>query len=64
MAVQCNIVDTAIHHGPESHTRQVVRNIMRKRPVFTLDTERGYLESIFTSEDINKPKFEYDDQRK
>eukprot|EP00959_Pyramimonas_sp_CCMP1952_P467798 9492206-Pyramimonas_sp.AAC.1 len=64
MVVQCNLVDTAVHHDPESHTRQVVRNRLRKRPVLTLDSEKGYLEGVFMPEYVRKPKFSNEDQRK
>eukprot|EP00959_Pyramimonas_sp_CCMP1952_P180074 3765543-Pyramimonas_sp.AAC.1 len=64
MVVQCNIVDTAVHHGPGAHTRQVARNIMRKRPVLTLGSEMGSLAHILRSEDVNRPKFNHEDQRK
>eukprot|EP00959_Pyramimonas_sp_CCMP1952_P027474 577517-Pyramimonas_sp.AAC.1 len=63
MVVQCNVVDTAVHHDPGSHARLVVRNILRERPVLTFDSEREYLEHILRSEDVNKPKFKFDDQR-
>eukprot|EP00959_Pyramimonas_sp_CCMP1952_P460612 9480183-Pyramimonas_sp.AAC.1 len=62
--VQCNLVDTAVHHGPGSHARQVVRNILRKRPVLTLDSEKEYVEEVFISKYVHKPKFSYEDQRK
>eukprot|EP00959_Pyramimonas_sp_CCMP1952_P399995 8380581-Pyramimonas_sp.AAC.1 len=64
MVVQCNIVDDAVQHEPGSHARQVVRDIPRKRPVLTIDSEREYLEHIPRSEDVNKPKFKFDHQRK
>eukprot|EP00959_Pyramimonas_sp_CCMP1952_P076572 1600141-Pyramimonas_sp.AAC.1 len=63
MAVQCNIADTAVHHGPGARARQIVRDILRKRPVLTFDYEkRGYLGSILNSENVRKPKFKFDDQ--
>eukprot|EP00959_Pyramimonas_sp_CCMP1952_P308580 6458214-Pyramimonas_sp.AAC.1 len=40
MLVQCNLVGTAVHHDPESHARQAVRNLLRKLPVLTLDPEK------------------------
>eukprot|EP00959_Pyramimonas_sp_CCMP1952_P295373 6177961-Pyramimonas_sp.AAC.1 len=63
MVVQCNIVDTAVHHGPGAHARQIARNILRKRPVLTFDSEREYLGHILRPENARKPKFKFDDRR-
>eukprot|EP00959_Pyramimonas_sp_CCMP1952_P348764 7306708-Pyramimonas_sp.AAC.1 len=64
MVVQCNIMDTAVYHDPGAHARQIVRNILRKRPVLTFDSEREHLENIIRSENFHNPKFKFDDQRK
>eukprot|EP00959_Pyramimonas_sp_CCMP1952_P304768 6378381-Pyramimonas_sp.AAC.1 len=56
-------MDTAVHHGQGAHARQTVRNIPRKRPALTVDAEREYLENILRSENVDKPRFKYDDQR-
>eukprot|EP00959_Pyramimonas_sp_CCMP1952_P019727 416844-Pyramimonas_sp.AAC.1 len=63
MVVQCNLVDTAVHHGPESHTRQALRNLLRERPGLTLDSEKEDLDGAFISEYVHMPKFGYEDQR-
>eukprot|EP00959_Pyramimonas_sp_CCMP1952_P354812 7432107-Pyramimonas_sp.AAC.1 len=52
MVVQCDLVDTAVHHGPESHARQTVCDILRGRPALTLDSEREYLTGILKPSNI------------
>eukprot|EP00959_Pyramimonas_sp_CCMP1952_P406049 8509979-Pyramimonas_sp.AAC.1 len=65
MVAQYNIVvDTSVHHDPGAHTRQLVRNILQKRPALTFDSEREHLENTPRSEHVNRPKFKHEDQRK
>eukprot|EP00959_Pyramimonas_sp_CCMP1952_P002793 57607-Pyramimonas_sp.AAC.1 len=64
MVAQCNVLDAAVHRDPGARTCQIVRNILRKRSVLTFDSEREYLEHILRLEDVRKPKFKFDDQRK
>eukprot|EP00959_Pyramimonas_sp_CCMP1952_P279542 5844614-Pyramimonas_sp.AAC.1 len=61
MVVQCNVVDAAAYADQGSHARQTVRNILRKRPAPTFDSERVF-ESILRSENVRRPKLKYDDQ--
>eukprot|EP00959_Pyramimonas_sp_CCMP1952_P447616 9372700-Pyramimonas_sp.AAC.2 len=63
MAVPYNIMDTAAHSDGGARVRQIVRNILRKRPALTLDSEEEYLESIIRSDNVRRPRFKYEDQR-
>eukprot|EP00959_Pyramimonas_sp_CCMP1952_P371366 7776640-Pyramimonas_sp.AAC.1 len=49
------------YHGQGAHTRQIVRNTLRKRPAPTF-SEWEHLECILRSENVRKSKFQYDDQ--
>eukprot|EP00959_Pyramimonas_sp_CCMP1952_P069130 1443101-Pyramimonas_sp.AAC.2 len=42
MVVRCNIMDTAVRSDEGARMRQIVRNILRKRPALTLDSEKEY----------------------
>eukprot|EP00959_Pyramimonas_sp_CCMP1952_P343352 7192102-Pyramimonas_sp.AAC.1 len=63
MVVQYIIVDTAVHPDEGARMRQVVRNILRKRPALTLDSEKGDLENILRSDKVRRPGFKCEDQR-
>eukprot|EP00959_Pyramimonas_sp_CCMP1952_P302431 6328035-Pyramimonas_sp.AAC.1 len=39
MVVQCSIMDTAAHSDEGARARQCVRDIQRKRPAHTLNSE-------------------------
>eukprot|EP00959_Pyramimonas_sp_CCMP1952_P443852 9292127-Pyramimonas_sp.AAC.1 len=61
--VQCDLVDTAVHHDPESHARQTVRDILRKRPALTFDSEKEYLIGTPISGSVRTPKFSSEKRR-
>eukprot|EP00959_Pyramimonas_sp_CCMP1952_P050044 1046049-Pyramimonas_sp.AAC.1 len=63
MAVQRDLVDTAVHPGQGAHARQTVRNIMRERPAPTCDSERECPTGVFEAESIRTPGFSYDKKR-
>eukprot|EP00959_Pyramimonas_sp_CCMP1952_P020807 438722-Pyramimonas_sp.AAC.1 len=43
IAVKCDIKDTAVLADKDAHARQMVRNILRKRPALTYDSEKDDL---------------------
>eukprot|EP00959_Pyramimonas_sp_CCMP1952_P203750 4260959-Pyramimonas_sp.AAC.1 len=63
MVVQYNVLDTAVLADQGAHTRRTVRNILRKRPALTFDSEKDNLDNILRSENVRRPKFKNDDQR-
>eukprot|EP00959_Pyramimonas_sp_CCMP1952_P409211 8576078-Pyramimonas_sp.AAC.1 len=62
MAVQHNLMDPAAHADEAARARQSVRNILRKRPAFTLDLDKEYLNHALAMDNIRRPKFEHGEQ--
>eukprot|EP00959_Pyramimonas_sp_CCMP1952_P053273 1114273-Pyramimonas_sp.AAC.1 len=62
MAVQYNIIDAAVQSDEGARTRQIVRNILRKRPALTLDSEKAYSENTLRTDNVRKPRFKCEDQ--
>eukprot|EP00959_Pyramimonas_sp_CCMP1952_P058985 1231968-Pyramimonas_sp.AAC.1 len=49
MAVQCDLVDTAAHHDQDAHSRQTVRDILRKRRALTIRFQSDLRLPFFTN---------------
>eukprot|EP00959_Pyramimonas_sp_CCMP1952_P436376 9137818-Pyramimonas_sp.AAC.1 len=56
-------MDTAVHADEGARARQSVRNIPRKGPALTLDSDKEYLKNALATDNLRRPKFESREQR-
>eukprot|EP00959_Pyramimonas_sp_CCMP1952_P273916 5725379-Pyramimonas_sp.AAC.1 len=63
IVVECKIQDTAALADKGAHERQVARNILRRRPALTYQSEQADLIGTHKADRAHDPKLTYEEQR-
>eukprot|EP00959_Pyramimonas_sp_CCMP1952_P407214 8534400-Pyramimonas_sp.AAC.1 len=63
IVVKCDIKDAAVIADQDARTRQVVRNIMRRRSALTYLPEKSYLAGILQADRVVGPDLACEEQR-
>eukprot|EP00959_Pyramimonas_sp_CCMP1952_P411119 8615149-Pyramimonas_sp.AAC.1 len=63
IAVECDIRDAAVIADQDAHSRQVVRNILRRRPALTYLSQKTDMMGIFEADRVVGPNLTYEEQR-